>query len=711
MGADGHSAPSRRRLRVVLAVFAYAVLGAVAQRTLLRAGLGTHVYQQQMLGQDCLLHAWTIAWGQHALATAPCTLVDANIFHPERGTLLYSDHLLGLALLSAPLRLLTDDALLVHNVIVVAAPVLDAIALRALAYDLTGDAFAAFVGGLVYGFAALRISVDTCQIQMAAWWLPLVLLGALRAVRDDRPGWGVVAGGALLAQGMTGIYMTMFVTPFLALAHVVWLRRHPIALAPRGWRALLLSEAVAGIALVPTALAYHAVQVHLGIARSPFLNAILSLQPPLLATHAPIVTLTVLLGVTLLRPHDLPRRLRAERSLLLAIVVGALVLALGPAIPLPARLGTIPGPYRLLVELPGFSALRVPARMVHIALLGASVLAAGGVVVLREVGWRAPIATGGAVLAALAYEGASPSLAVQPVPSPSAEPVYRWLAHRRPLTVVELPVDDFALLATAHQYASTVHWQRMLTGTSGIQPPFYPYALRRLGGFPAPDVIADLSALGITHAVVHLAQLTPSNRATIGLAALGRRTLKQAWTQGGTAVYSLRPSHPRSRPLPGRPLGHAGWRATATVSQDTAGRAIDGDPDTDWNSWGDLDASVQRAWYYPSPVLDRWKSFVAAGPASITIDLGATVPVIAVRLRLGGSEPLLLPDLVLEGSSDGTTWTPLPLAPYPGIRALVDQAADMPMASVLPDPRSLRALRIRTGAFECHLHDVEVRAE
>src|SRR5262249_8150519 len=135
---------------------------------------------------------------------------DANIFHPEWGTLLYSDHLVALALLSAPLRLLTGDALTVHNALAVAAPVLDAIALWLLAFDLTGSVCAAFVGGLVYGFAGLRLSIDTCQIQMAAWWLPLLVLGALRAVRDDRPGWGVVAGAALLAQGLTGIYLTVF---------------------------------------------------------------------------------------------------------------------------------------------------------------------------------------------------------------------------------------------------------------------------------------------------------------------------------------------------------------------------------------------------------------------------------------------------------------------------------------------------------------------
>jgi hypothetical protein len=213
-------------LRLLAAACLYAAVGLFVQRGLVRAGLATHVYQQNMLGQDCLLHAWTIAWGQHGLATAPCAVGDANVFRPERGTLFYSDHLLGLALLSAPLRLATDDALLVHNLLLVAAPALDALALHALAFYLTGSMAAAIVGGLAYGFAPLRFLADACQIQMtAAWWLPLMLLGGLRAARGDGVRWALLAGTALLGQGLTGIYLTAFFLPFLGLAHLAWWRR------------------------------------------------------------------------------------------------------------------------------------------------------------------------------------------------------------------------------------------------------------------------------------------------------------------------------------------------------------------------------------------------------------------------------------------------------------------------------------------------------
>ena len=690
----------------------YVALGLFMQRGLMRAGLGTHVYQQNMLGQDCLLHAWTIAWGQHALATAPCTVAEANVFHPEHDTLFYSDHLLGLALLSAPLRLVTDDVLLVHNLLLVAAPVLDALALYALAFYLTGSTAAAIVGGLAYGFAPLRFVADACQIQMtAAWWLPLMLLGGLRAVRGDGVRWALVAGVALAGQGLTGIYLTAFFLPFLALAHGLWARRHPVTRHRRGWTAWLAAEAVAVLLLVPTALAYRAVQAHLGAARSPFVNAILSLHWQMVDDFVPWRTVLVLTALVVLRPHDLPRRFREERALFLAIAAGAVLLGLGPALPLPFGLGTIPGPYRLLVELPGFTALRVPARMLHVGLLGASVLAAGGVTVLRQVVWRAPLAATVVAVAALAVEGPPRAGGLLPVfPPARMNPVYPWLATQpRTGAVVELPHDPYGLTTAVRQFASTLHWQRALQGMSGVLPPMYPYITSRLPEFPAPDVVADLAALGVTRAVVHTPMLGAPARAALEDAERTRRLLKRRWARGTTVVYALRPVAPR--PLArdaGRPLDRTGWRATASQAASLAAFAIDDDPATAWRSWGDLDASVQRTWYHPMSILERWQVFLAKAPATLTVDLGTTVPASAIHLVLGGSDPMLLPEARLEVSTDDVTWTPLPLRPYPDVGALVTGAADAPMAAILPAPLPIRYLRLAVGSYDSHVRDVGV---
>src|SRR5262249_58471005 len=140
---------------------------AVAGQRRLVPGLGDHVFFQELpAGNDCLLHVWTLAWDHHALATDPADVLNANIFYPHPRTLLYSDHLLGLAVLLAPLRLFTANPVLIHNLVTVAAPALAALALYALALALTGEPAAALVGALLYGFAPLRFTTDCCHVHM-----------------------------------------------------------------------------------------------------------------------------------------------------------------------------------------------------------------------------------------------------------------------------------------------------------------------------------------------------------------------------------------------------------------------------------------------------------------------------------------------------------------------------------------------------------------
>ncbi|TMA48310.1 MAG: hypothetical protein E6J76_14620 [Deltaproteobacteria bacterium] len=199
---------SRRRWAWHLgAALLFAALAVGGQRGLV-AGLGDHVFFQELpAGNDCLLHVWTLAWDQHALATDPAGVLDANIFYPYPRTLLYSDHLLGLAVLLVPFRLATANPVLIHNLVTLAAPALDALALYALALTLTGEPGAALLGALLYGFAPLRFTADRCQIQMlAAWWLPLLFLLARRAIAHDRVRDGLLAGIVLALQGLTGIW-------------------------------------------------------------------------------------------------------------------------------------------------------------------------------------------------------------------------------------------------------------------------------------------------------------------------------------------------------------------------------------------------------------------------------------------------------------------------------------------------------------------------
>src|SRR4026208_1976540 len=61
--------------------------------------LRTHALEDQ----DVYFNLWRLRWIAHALATAPLSLFDANIFVPERGVLAYSDAMLVEGAIAAPL--------------------------------------------------------------------------------------------------------------------------------------------------------------------------------------------------------------------------------------------------------------------------------------------------------------------------------------------------------------------------------------------------------------------------------------------------------------------------------------------------------------------------------------------------------------------------------------------------------------------------------
>lgn len=73
---------------------------------------------------DTHLFIWTMAWHVHALADQPLSLFDANIFHPLRRTLAFSENLIGSALFAAPVIWLTSNPVLGMNVVGLLACVL-----------------------------------------------------------------------------------------------------------------------------------------------------------------------------------------------------------------------------------------------------------------------------------------------------------------------------------------------------------------------------------------------------------------------------------------------------------------------------------------------------------------------------------------------------------------------------------------------------------
>src|ERR1051326_8218603 len=112
---------------------------------------------------DPYLNLWILGWDMQTMLSTPRAVVtgaifNANIFHPAAGTLAYSDHLLLQAFVLLPIYALTHDAVLCYNVLLAASLVASALAMHALARELTASEPGAYVAGLAWGFSSYHFS-------------------------------------------------------------------------------------------------------------------------------------------------------------------------------------------------------------------------------------------------------------------------------------------------------------------------------------------------------------------------------------------------------------------------------------------------------------------------------------------------------------------------------------------------------------------------
>jgi hypothetical protein len=566
---------------------------------------------------DPVFQAWTIAWDWHALKTDPLGIFDANVFYPWGNTLAYSDHLFGQALTVLPVIALTENGILADNVATLLAFFLSALAMYLLVYDMTGNRIAGILAGVAYAFAPSRVAHLEHLHLLSAQWPPLLLL-CLRRVcapglglrdsgmlnrparperlntgtaelvdprfpnpesrtphTDSRALWFLGLGACFFAQGLFGIYFLYFSIVMLIIAGAVYAA---FALLDRDWdvmRALGLAAltcAFAGALLIPTLLPYWRVSEDLDVERTTAEVSAWSAEPTdylavwprarawnelLDRFHRdverdlfPGLAIVVLAGVGLTH-----RTAGRQRWVLLAVAVGGVVFSFGLSATIAGR--EIPLPYRAFYDwLPGFRAIRVPARLGLLALVGVGGLAGLGVDRLWRLGrdelplfswYPHPLARRprlvGTTIAALALtfillETVPRMELPDPLPAPpdNPPPAYAWIRDN-PAPTLELPMGEGLVGSAWPNFWSMFHWNQTVNGYSGIVPPtYYPFreAMRE---FPSDESIQLLQGIGVVNIIVH-EDFPDRERADVEaqLAAHPELTLELA---GPDAVYRL----------------------------------------------------------------------------------------------------------------------------------------------------------------------------
>jgi uncharacterized membrane protein YfhO len=205
---------------------------------------------------DTLLITWIIGWDADRLRHGLRGLWDAPIFFPYRGTLAFSETMLGVAVFAAPVYWITADPVLTYNVAFLIAFAIAGAGMYLLARELAGSRAAAFAAGMYYAFGPFRMSQYAHLQMVATGWIPIALFGLHRYFTTRRRRWLCLFAVSWVLQTLSNMYIGYFIAVPIAvvIADAVWHARE-------GRTRILLHLAAAGLlvvaALAPVGAAYY----------------------------------------------------------------------------------------------------------------------------------------------------------------------------------------------------------------------------------------------------------------------------------------------------------------------------------------------------------------------------------------------------------------------------------------------------------------------
>jgi hypothetical protein len=679
----------------ITAVIGRAVLAAVS--TSVANDAGDPLLTAAILHWNATHVPWTDAWWQFPG------------FHPMQDALAFSEHLLGLSTIAAPIYWVTGDPLVAYNLTLLLTFPLSGATMYLLVYRLTRSAPGAFIAGLAFAFAPFRIS-HLPHIQMlASLWAPLALLGLHAFLESGRKRWLVLYGAAWLVQSTANNYALVFFSLLIGF-WVLW-----FVVAQRRWRELgliALTTIVAALPLVPILATYVTVHDRHGFVRGieeirafsadvaavlcappaltfwgwvrvacraegelfpgvglvalnlaalvgvigswhslrarPSSTAIVVVRRLLLAVavlyavviasvliggpwriewgwvrasagsiHKPVrVLLFALLAALVLSPGA---RAAARRSALTGFYLLAALLtwlmALGPTITLMGEPVGINGPFAWLLDVPGASGMRVPARfwlLTSLCLAVAAGLFVAGILARRS---RAVVAVWLALLGAVITADGWATIKAEPAPAQVPDS-----AALRGQVVLELPLDRGGDIKA--QWRAVVGGWRSVNGYSGFDPSYY-LGLMGASQLGEDSVLTPFQRDNALHVIVRKGE--PQIAAMVERQPGARRIAENDW-----ALQYRLPRRPRSESTTGQPVPIA-----------SMGSGCDGR-----NVHLALDRDEVTRWICP-PI---------GVPQEIEIDLGQPTMIGAYVQRMGRYWWEAPRHLVIDTSLDAQSW-------------------------------------------------------
>jgi hypothetical protein len=588
---------------------------------------------------DPLLVTWILAWDADAFRHGVTRVFDAPSFFPYLHTLVYSEHMFGVAVFTAPLQWLTARPVLVYNIAFIASFVQAGAGMYLLARTLTGRRDAALLAALMYAFTPQRVAQFAHLPWLMTGWLPVSLWGLHRYFSTGALRYLLACAAAYVLQSLTGSYFTYFALLPLAIVGIIeiWRVRPPLG---RTVRDLAVAGLFCAVTLAPVVSAYYGARKDHDFRRSPAeISAFSADLSDYFHAHNhvrlwrgapwgsgehelfPGAIVVVLAGTALFAGR---RIATPYLRIYAAIAAATLVLSLGPRPAAWGHIAPFPGPYQLLVDyIPGLDGLRAVARSGMMVVLALSVLAAFGsaYVLDRLTPRRRWLLVATLAIGVIAEGWSAPILTARfdPLENPDDRHAYTLLRQHGPDgAVLELPLSRIGdEQEIRYQYLTLVHGHRTVNGSSGYTPALTDW-LYSDDRSPLADTtrigvaIEFIRALGVRYIVLHRdAFQQPALEAALLRELEGNpRQVAAESAFGRTVVFTLAAAAPPPREDGWRPIPAAAIHASASQSSERLPLLFDGDRDTRW-----LSAAHQSG--------DEW----------IDLELGAPRRIAAVRMQ------------------------------------------------------------------------------
>jgi len=683
---------------------------------------------------DPLLNTWILAWDADRLLHGLQGFWDAPMFYPDARTLTYSEHLLGVAVLTAPIQWIFDNPVTTYNVAFLVSYVLAGSGMYLLARRLTGSRMAAIVAGMAFAFCPFRIS-HVSHLQLLLYgWMPIGLWALHRyfACRSRRALGGFLVSFVLLAWS-SGYYLYFFAIP-VSIVAIYEIVRHR-----ERWQRSVTDLAATAVlfvvAMAPFAYAYVQTHADQGFVRTRATIADLSadivsyvqipgglevwrgilqtgrgeaqLFPGLTVLCLAMIGIAARGRLTPAPGPGSPLSTRQVVALYAGIGFAAFFLSLGPEPSWSGQTALLStGPYDwLLAVVPGLDGLRVPARLASVVYLSLAVLGAVGFSALA--GWLSrPVATTLAVIVAASilvegYRGPMPLARFVPDDRADDQAAYAWLRDAPAGAMIELPIVEAERypLTLRYVFNTLQHGHPIVNGYSGYFSRLNDFLVG--GSSPLSELahvggaLRGLRALHVRYVTVHLNEYRDREfgQATLGAFRRLRGQIRQTQVFGEVTVLELMPWNEPTWPSTdaSTPISQLHFRATASHRGDRLSMAFDGDPATRWLT-GDRQTG------------DEW----------IQIQFDAPRDVARVRLGLArrslGDYPRIL---TVESSADGEVFHTLyDASPLPQLLKGIVAHLDGPPIDVTLPPNQTLTLRLRqrgrTRSFYWSIHELQL---